>query len=95
MAAPSASNRAAGNVTYTYPPHTGIEHVVKTDPKHEKLADGIKEVDTTGKQAVWSKWGAKEMPVDWTFAGARFTSPATSRSCVFGKLAPDRTTISR
>ncbi len=53
--------------TYAYPPHTGIEHVVKTDPDNAKLADSIKEVDTTGKQAVWSKWGAKEMPVDWTF----------------------------
>lgn len=65
----SPAARAEANTTYVYPPHAGIEHVAKTDPKNEKLADGIKEVDTTGKQAVWSKWGAKEMPVDWAFAG--------------------------
>lgn len=63
------SARGDTTATYAYPPHTGIDHVVKTDPKNEKLADGIKEVDTTGKQAVWSQWGAKEMPVDWTFSG--------------------------
>lgn len=25
-------------------------------------------MDTTGKQAVWSKWGAKKMPVGWSFS---------------------------
>jgi hypothetical protein len=69
VAAPPASNRGAGNVTYTYPPHTGIEHVTKTDPQKTKLSDGVATVDSTGKQAVWSQWGAKEMPVDWTFTG--------------------------
>lgn len=53
--------------TYTYPQHAGLDHVVKTDPQNSKLNDGVTLVDTTGKQAVWSKWGAKEMPVDWTF----------------------------
>lgn len=52
---------------YSYPPQAGLEHVVKTDPQNNKLTDGVTAVDTTGKQAVWSKWGAKDMPVDWTF----------------------------
>lgn len=70
VAAPPAANKnAATNVAYTYPPHTGIEHVTKTDPKKNKLSDGVTTVDSTGKQAVWSQWGAKEMPVDWTFTG--------------------------
>jgi hypothetical protein len=55
--------------TYSYPPQAGLDHVVKTDPKNDKLNDGVTAVDTTGKQAVWSKWGAKEMPVDWVFEG--------------------------
>lgn len=55
--------------TYSYPPQAGLDHVVKTDPKNDKLNDGVTAVDTTGKQAVWSKWGAKEMPVDWRFGG--------------------------
>jgi hypothetical protein len=68
VAALPAAN-AATNITYTYPPHTGIEHVTKTDPQKTKLADGVTTVDSTGKQAVWSQWGAKEMPVEWTFTG--------------------------
>lgn len=66
---PAPSANAANNVTYDYPPHTGIEHVAKTDPDRTKLSDGVTVVDSTGKQAVWSQWGAKEMPVDWTFTG--------------------------
>jgi hypothetical protein len=65
----SSAARAETTATYSYPQHAGIEHVIKTDPDRQKLSDGVTAVDTTGKQAVWSKWGAKEMPVDWTFSG--------------------------
>lgn len=67
--AQTETTAAPASATYTYPPQAGLEHVVETDPKNAKLTDGITVVDTTGKQAVWSKWGAKEMPIDWTFSG--------------------------
>lgn len=66
---PVSAEPAPATATYSYPPHTGLDHVVKTDPANNKLNDGVTAVDTTGKQAVWSKWGAKEMPVDWKFSG--------------------------
>lgn len=67
--AETAPPAASPKPTYSYPPQAGLDHVVKTDPQSNKLNDGVSAVDTTGKQAVWSKWGAKEMPVDWTFPG--------------------------
>lgn len=65
----SAETASPTSPTYSYPPQAGLEHVVKTDPQNTKLTDRVTEVDTTGKQAVWSKWGAKDMPIDWTFPG--------------------------
>ncbi len=65
----SAESVPSARPTYSYPPQAGLDHVVKTDPQSNKLNDGVTAVDTTGKQAVWSKWGAKDMPIDWTFSG--------------------------
>jgi len=69
VSAQTAAPAPAPAPTYAYPPQSGLDHVVKTDPQNTKLTDGVTAVDTTGKQAVWSKWGAKDMPIDWTFSG--------------------------
>lgn len=52
---------------YDYPEQGGRDHVVNTDPGRTRLTDG--RVGTSGNQAVWAKWGVKEMIIDWNFSG--------------------------
>ncbi|MDQ8194769.1 cellulase family glycosylhydrolase [Coraliomargarita sp. SDUM461004] len=51
--------------SYHFPDQNGLDHLVNTDPTYSVLTDGHQ--GTAGNQAVWSKWGTKEMVVDWDF----------------------------
>ncbi|MDR1282493.1 MAG: hypothetical protein LBK99_16985 [Opitutaceae bacterium] len=63
VAAADARPRAA---SYDYPPQAGLDHILKTDPDRALLTDG--RAGASGPMAVWGKWDAREMVIDWTFA---------------------------
>lgn len=68
------SPQPAANVpTYDYPPQAGLDHITQTDPRRVLLTDG--QTGSAGDRAVWGKWGAKEMIIDWNFPSpVRITS---------------------